>query len=103
MNTLDSNYNFDRAEMFASFCSSSILQIQDMLGDGVDRWFVAANFIPANPSNHVHINELVDGKDITTMVLSRIVMDQQLFLTQLDGIGKSRLTFPPTIKWLKIR
>jgi hypothetical protein len=103
MNTLDSNYNFDRAEMFASFSGKPILQIQNLMGDGVDRWFVASNFIPANPSNHIHINELTEGQDITKLLMSRIAFDQQLFLTQLDGIGKSRLTFPQSIKWLKIR
>lgn len=103
MNILDSNYNFNRAEMFSAFCNAPILQIQNLMGDGADRWFVANNFIPANPSNHIHINELVEGKDITTLILSRVTMDQQLFLTQLDGISKSRLIFPPTIKWLKIR
>jgi len=100
---MNNNYNFDRAEMFATFCNAPILQIQNLMGDGVDRWFVANNFAPANPSNHIHVNELIEGKDITFLLENKMAYDQQMFLTQLDAVGKSRLTFPQSVRWLKIR
>jgi len=97
------NRLFERAQMFATYASTDVLFISDPFSDGVDYWFMANNFVPANPSNHIHVNELSQGKCINQMMKNNIQFDQQLFLTQLDTIDKSKLIFPQTVKWLKIR
>lgn len=92
-----------RAEMFVTYSNTPILYLNNLFGDGSDFWFLANNFKEANPSNHIHMNELVDGRDITFLMNNANQYDQQLFLSQLAQISRSNLTFPQTVSWIKIK
>lgn len=97
------NKLFQRAEMFASYATADVLFIVNPFNDGIDYWFLSFGFTPANPSNHIHVNELTKGKCLNTMMNNNSQYDQQLFLTQLEQIDKSSLVFPQSVKWVKIR
>jgi hypothetical protein len=74
-----------------------------MLGDGVDHWFVALDFTPANPSNHIHVNELRAGKLIDEKMLAPGEVDSQSFVTWLETIDRITILFPPNISWAIIK
>lgn len=89
--------------MFATYASLPILFLRNPFQDGQDYWFLAQDFREANPSNHIHFNELGNGKDITSLMTNTNEYDQQLFLTQLTQIGRSCISFSESVQWLKIR
>ena len=92
-----------RAEMFSTFANLPVLYLRDPFQDGMDYWFLAQNFKEADPSSHIHFNEMSNGKDITPIMNNANQYDQQLFLTQLTQIGKSNISFPQSVQWIKIR
>ena len=92
-----------RAELFAKFSEKPILFIHDLFEDGVGYWFVCNSFTEANPSNHIHYNNLVSGVCINDQMTSPQEFDQQMFLTKLSEISPSSLMFHNNIKWIKIK
>ena len=97
------NEKFDRAELFAAFAEKPILLIVDMLGDGVDQWFVANDILMANPSNHIHYHQLKNCKCITQLMSqSYQTFDKVMFNTKLMDIHVSSLQLAANVKWVLI-
>ena len=92
-----------RAELFATFVEKPILYIYDMFEDGVGYWFVCNSFTEANPSNHIHYNNLISGICINDLMNIPQEMDKQMFITKLSEIRSSSIMFHNGIKWLKIK
>ena len=93
----------NRAELFAIFSESPILFLEDLFGDKTNYWFICNDFSEANPSNHIHHNELRRGKCINTLMSSTQVFDKQMFSTKLEEITVSSIVFSKDVKWIKIR
>jgi len=92
-----------RAELFATFAEKPILYVSDLFGDGVGYWFVCNSFSEANPSNHIHFNELKNGICINDLMFTSQEFDKIMFLTKITEIRTSCITFQSNIKWVKIK
>jgi hypothetical protein len=91
----------ERAQIFAHFTGKSILYVEELFNKE-SYWFVAYDFIPANPSNHIHQNSMRNGQCINSMMNIPTDFDEVMFLTKLTEIPKSSITFDMNHKWLLI-
>ena len=91
----------ERAQMFAHHANKPVLYIEDLFGKDC-YWFMAYDFVPYNPSNHIHQNQLRNGQCINSMMNITMDFDEIMFATKLSEIPKSVITFGDKHKWLLI-
>lgn len=92
-----------RAEKFATFANKPVLFIEDPF-EKTDSgyWFVCDDWRPFNPSSHIHYCEL-KGRNINDLMNQTDEYDQFRFITRLDDVQLSHISFSNVIKWILIR
>lgn len=93
-----------RAEKFAYFAGKPILYIYNPFNehnDHTDYWFVVNDWRPANPSSHIHYNE-IKGYCINDIMNHTDEYDQVIFNTKLNDIDISSMKFDIKKSWVII-
>jgi hypothetical protein len=91
-----------RAKLFAGMAGLPILFIRNLFGDNQDYWLIINDIKWYDPSAHRYVTE-VRGKVISNIINSLENLSQDSFLTRMDEIQQTELTFPDSVNWVKIK